>query len=1457
MSSPLRRHTKRFAGNVKNLVYRLYPQGVSSPQMIESTGTRQIDEDYCNAGFLFSNQPAKFCLNKGRCYSTNDGPKCDCAFTDFEGLKCDKKKSMSELSFFANEWIGYDVTNDTAAIIKNRNENISLYFKTSHQNGLLFVAGDKTNYIQLSLEKGILIAASKLSGSDRRIIRMFNKSLNPSRYDDNKWHSVILYRDVHVNGAKYATVTMRLTVDGESDYVKQFATDTEWLGNSFAYVGGTIAHRHYIPIYSQNFQGCIKKIKYEADAQLLDLIELADQGYGKSVIRTAGDLTFACSLESLPPDVLFFNTGQSFISLPKWNSLLSGSIAFQFRTNKLYGLILYHGVKSISNSSNGDYISFEIIDGHLFIIINLGSGYIRLQTTSKQINDEYWHSVTFERTGRTGTVIVDGVKTDFSTPGVSANLIIEEPIYIGAVPWYPIIANMTNSDYEHIQMPSSVWTASLRQGFIGCLKNIRINGLNAQIVNIFESQNENSNFYTKGISLGCPNTIAEKYCTTGLCKYEAICVIENEKIYDINQSSCDESKNYYFEQFSSLDQTIISFSPALDTDSAIIKLPFTSETEAEDIDIRFRTEDDDAILLDTHAKNFPTDRILLTLINGELELKLDHNKGTQTFTWGSGLNDNQWHKIKIRRRGEKILLYKDNKWEHSYFLTTPNVIIHIDKIAVGHFIHSPISYCKVSCEESNERSYYDGEMSYLIFNKYDILHKLKAKVAVNNLVVEDNILQSKKFKTNSISFESDQDGYIMFSNDTLANISLNIYRISFKFKTLVSSGLLLLLTSNSTSKGDLAVIELIKGELKYIFGYGSNSYTTTIHLPYSYKLNDLKWHTVTLYQDVITGIHFISVDNFTATLTEVKNHKAALYGQLFLGGLPEQVHLPEFINTTRSFKGCLSSLKIKRHHLDLMNDSDQTISVVKGCRGPSERCTPLTCKNDGICHQDWRKIFCDCSYTAYSGKYCEDTGTSYLFDSNDRSAIYYEFSEGQSPSTIKDNLVLGFQTHNSNGVLLSLQCGVEGDYLTLFIGGGYVQLRYNLGSRDHHLGYFDIFVNDGRFHIIRLTRIKANITLSLDKHMAIKYSPSDKQNELYTLNMHQRISVGASFNIFHSLGTIRKKHRRSLKFFDEFTGKITGVNFNGLKILDLFAKGDSHVFSTGKPKLIHMAPEDKISSQIPPSAINTFETYGFFEHGSLNCLSTSEQGDCERVDLSDGFFTPVLPKSITSSSTNTVPTSTILITTTDREIVHERELPIQSTTVLHSTTGSTISATTPYLTTKTNVRTSSSLETTLYAVRPTTPMGDSILTTYKTPTSGDFPRTALISIASISVIVIIAIVVFCVFRCRQSGPPLEGPYPMVCSGKAPSATAAGYTPIPSDNSPQMHAHHYDAQCAPIISSNMLPTRNGGYQPLKGSVIPNGNSMNVPNGEGAGGILQNGGTHSIDSVKKKEFKEWYV
>uniref|UniRef100_A0A158PD71 APP_amyloid domain-containing protein n=1 Tax=Angiostrongylus costaricensis TaxID=334426 RepID=A0A158PD71_ANGCS len=128
---------------------------------------------------------------------------------------------------------------------------------------------------------------------------------------------------------------------------------------------------------------------------------------------------------------------------------------------------------------------------------------------------------------------------------------------------------------------------------------------------------------------------------------------------------------------------------------------------------------------------------------------------------------------------------------------------------------------------------------------------------------------------------------------------------------------------------------------------------------------------------------------------------------------------------------------------------------------------------------------------------------------------------------------------------------------------------------------------------------------------------------------------------------------------------------------------------------------------------------------------------------------------------------------------------------------------------------------TVYPVRPTTPMGDLITTTMKT---ADFPRTALISIASVSVIMIIAVVVFCVFRCRQNPPPTDH-YPM---------TQQGYTSIAPELSPP----------PPDVSKPMQIVNGSGYQSMKGAgIITNNNVIN--------GHTRNGG------VGKKDFKEWYV
>lgn len=62
-------------------------------------------------------------------------------------------------------------------------------------------------------------------------------------------------------------------------------------------------------------------------------------------------------------------------------------------------------------------------------------------------------------------------------------MLTDEPIYIGALPW-----PANDSTPTSFRFPSTVWTANLRQGYVGCLKNVRFNGISANIASVYEEQ---------------------------------------------------------------------------------------------------------------------------------------------------------------------------------------------------------------------------------------------------------------------------------------------------------------------------------------------------------------------------------------------------------------------------------------------------------------------------------------------------------------------------------------------------------------------------------------------------------------------------------------------------------------------------------------------------------------------------------------------------------------------------------------------------------------------------------------------------------------------------------------------------------------------------------------------------------------------------------------------------------
>uniref|UniRef100_A0A914V1S7 Laminin G domain-containing protein n=1 Tax=Plectus sambesii TaxID=2011161 RepID=A0A914V1S7_9BILA len=184
------------------------------------------------------------------------------------------------------------------------------------------------------------------------------------------------------------------------------AKNVEWFSNVFAFVGG--ANRRRIgqtSLLSTNFQGCLSKVQYTADGHMIDFLTMAAQGSSRSIVEVYGSVAFSCRDQTSAPQPLSFNDG------------------FQFRTNEPDGLLLYHGSHDVALNRTGDYFAFELIDGQLYFVLDLGSGPLRLQASSTRVNEgSIWHSATMIRVGRTGSVTIDSTKTDFSTPGVASQL---------------------------------------------------------------------------------------------------------------------------------------------------------------------------------------------------------------------------------------------------------------------------------------------------------------------------------------------------------------------------------------------------------------------------------------------------------------------------------------------------------------------------------------------------------------------------------------------------------------------------------------------------------------------------------------------------------------------------------------------------------------------------------------------------------------------------------------------------------------------------------------------------------------------------------------------------------------------------------------------------------------------------------------------------------------------------
>ncbi|XP_054385658.2 neurexin 3 isoform X12 [Pongo abelii] len=1089
-----------FKGLILDLKY-----GNSEPRLLGSQGV-QMD-----AGGPCGERP---CENGGICFLLDGHPTCDCSTTGYGGKLCSEAREENVATFRGSEYLCYDLSQNP---IQSSSDEITLSFKTWQRNGLILHTGKSADYVNLALKDGAVSLVINLgSGAFEAIVEPVN-----GKFNDNAWHDVKVTRNLR---------QVTISVDGILTTTGYTQEDYTMLGSDdFFYVGGSpsTADLPGSPV-SNNFMGCLKEVVYKNNDIRLELSRLARIGDTK--MKIYGEVVFKCeNVATLDP--INFETPEAYISLPKWNTKRMGSISFDFRTTEPNGLILFtHGKpqerKDARSQKNTkvDFFAVELLDGNLYLLLDMGSGTIKVKATQKKANDGEWYHVDIQRDGRSGTISVNSRRTPFTASGESEILDLEGDMYLGGLP----------ENRAGLILPTELWTAMLNYGYVGCIRDLFIDGRSKNIRQLAEMQN------AAGVKSSC-SRMSAKQCDSYPCKNNAVCKD------GWNRFICDCTGTGYWGRTCEREASILSYDGSM---YMKIIMPMVMHTEAEDVSFRFMSQRAYGLLVATTSRD-SADTLRLELDGGRVKLMVNLGKGPETLYAGQKLNDNEWHTVRVVRRGKSLKLTVD------------------DDVAEGTMVgdHTRLEFHNIETGIMTEKRYisvvpssFIGHLQSLMFNGLlyidlckngDIDYcELKARFGLRNIIADP-----VTFKTKS--------SYLSLAT-LQAYTSMHLF---FQFKTTSPDGFILF---NSGDGNDFIAVELVKGYIHYVFdlGNGPNVIKGNSDRP----LNDNQWHNVVITRDN-SNTHSLKVD--TKVVTQVINgaKNLDLKGDLYMAGLAQGMYsnLPKLVASRDGFQGCLASVDLNGRLPDLINDAlHRSGQIERGCEGPSTTCQEDSCANQGVCMQQWEGFTCDCSMTSYSGNQCNDPGATYIFGKSG-GLILYTWPANDRPSTRSDRLAVGFSTTVKDGILVRIDSAPGlGDFLQLHIEQGKIGVVFNIGTVDISIKEERTPVNDGKYHVVRFTRNGGNATLQVDNWPVNEHYPTGRQLTIF--NTQAQIAIGG-------------KDKGRL-----FQGQLSGLYYDGLKVLNMAAENNPNIKINGSVRLVGEVPSILGTTQttsMPPEMSTT------------------------------------------------------------------------------------------------------------------------------------------------------------------------------------------------------------------------------------------------------------------------------
>ena len=249
-------------------------------------------------------------------------------------------------------------------------------------------------------------------------------------------------------------------------------------------------------------------------------------------------------------------------------------------------------------------------------------------------------------------------------------------------------------------------------------------------------------------------------------------------------------------------------------------------------------------------------------------------------------------------------------------------ILELDRISLG----------KQTEERRGKKDFapFLGHMQKFVFNK-DSYFEMAREGVHRNIEITAKFGEVGKLIQMPVTFKSSVS-YLLLPQLTVRETFI----VYFQFKTTDSNGLIFY---NAGKGYDFVAVELVNGNLRYIFNTGSG--TSLVSSDTKKPLNDNQWHDVLVHRTSIER-HLLKVDGHATPFTSSSQTSAVhfdLDGPLYAGGVEPNKYnaLPKSIVSRKGYQGCLASVSLDGSRPNLLTEGQiakrYQKDIIEGCAG--------------------------------------------------------------------------------------------------------------------------------------------------------------------------------------------------------------------------------------------------------------------------------------------------------------------------------------------------------------------------------------------------------------------------------------------------------------------------------------------------------------------------------------------